>query len=56
LVLTKKAGTMQLFLHDLDDLHQLDFVHNRQLVKEIERLGGDWPRSSSSGRAGRCVP
>ena len=40
LVLTKKAGTMQLFLHDLDDLHQLDFVHNRQLVKEIERLRG----------------
>ena len=40
LVLTKKAGTMQLFLHDLDDLLQLDFVHNRQLVKEIERLRG----------------
>jgi hypothetical protein len=38
LVLTKKAGTMQLFLHDLDDLHQLDFLHNRQLVKEVERL------------------
>jgi hypothetical protein len=29
---------MKLFLHDLDDLHQLDFVHNRQMVKEIERL------------------
>jgi hypothetical protein len=29
---------MQLFLHDLDDLHQLDFLHNRQLVKEVERL------------------
>src|SRR5262249_44104914 len=38
LVLPKKAGTMQLFVHDLDDLHQLDFVHNRKLVKEIERL------------------
>jgi hypothetical protein len=38
MVLTKKAGTMQLFLQGLDDLHQLDFVHNRQLVKEIERL------------------
>ena len=38
LVLTKKAGDMTLFLHDLDDLHQLDFVHNRQMVKEIERL------------------
>jgi len=29
---------MQLFLHDLDDLHQLDFIHNRQMVKETERL------------------
>jgi hypothetical protein len=38
LVLTKKAGDMKLFLHDLDDLHQLDFIHNRQMAKEIERL------------------
>jgi hypothetical protein len=38
LVLTKTAGDMQLFLHDLDDLHQLDFIHNRQMVKETERL------------------
>jgi hypothetical protein len=38
LVLTKKAGDMKLFLHDIDDLHQLDFVHNQQMVKEIERL------------------
>src|SRR5436190_5584565 len=38
LVLTKKAGDMKLFLHDLDDLHQLDFVHNQQMVREIERL------------------
>src|SRR5258708_13801822 len=38
LVLTKKAGNMKLFLHDLDDLHQLDFVHNQIMVKEIERL------------------
>lgn len=38
LVLTKKAGDMQLFLHDLDDLHQLDFIHNRQMVKETERF------------------
>ena len=38
LVLTKKAGDMKLFLHHLDDLHQLDFVHNQQMVKEIERL------------------
>jgi hypothetical protein len=38
LVLTKNAGDMQLFLDELDDLHQLDFIHNRQMVKEIERL------------------
>jgi hypothetical protein len=38
LVLTKKAGDMQLFLYDLDDLHQLDFVHNQQMGREIERL------------------
>src|SRR2546422_3500438 len=38
LVLTNKAGDMKLFLHDLDDLHQLDFVHNQQMVKELERL------------------
>src|SRR5260221_14244269 len=39
LVLTKKAGDMKLFLHNLDDLHQLDFVHNQIMVKEVERLG-----------------
>src|SRR2546429_9752137 len=38
LVLTKTAGDMKLFLYDLDDLHQLDFVHNQQMVREIERL------------------
>jgi hypothetical protein len=38
LVLTKKAGDMKLFLHDIDDLHQVDFVHNQQMVREIERL------------------
>src|SRR5262249_15435587 len=37
LVLTKKTGDMKLFLNDLDDLHQLDFVRNQQMVKEIER-------------------
>src|SRR5262250_3142764 len=39
LVLTKKTGDMKLFLNDLDDLHQWDFVRNQQMVKEIERLG-----------------
>jgi len=38
LVLTKKAGDMKLFLYDLDDLHQLDFTHNQQMAKAIERL------------------
>jgi hypothetical protein len=38
LVLTKAAGDMKLFLYDLDDLHQFDFVHNQQMVREIERL------------------
>ena len=38
LVLTKTAGDMKLFLYEPDDLHQLDFVHNQQMVREIERL------------------
>jgi hypothetical protein len=38
LVLTKTAGDMKLFLYELDDLHQLDFVHNQQMVREIKRL------------------
>ena len=38
LVLTKKTGGMKLFLNDLGDLHQWDFMHNQQMVKEIERL------------------
>src|SRR5437764_4650569 len=38
LVLTKKTGDMKLFLYDLDDLHQWDFVHNQKMVQEIDRL------------------
>jgi hypothetical protein len=38
LVLTKKTGDMKLFLNDLDDLHQWDFMRIQQMVKEIERL------------------
>jgi hypothetical protein len=38
LILTKKTGDMKLFLYDLDDLHQWDFVHNQKMVQEIERL------------------
>jgi hypothetical protein len=59
LVLTAKAGNMKLFLQDLDDLHQLDFVHNQQMVREIERLRErsttiDQQRESWKVRA-RCV-
>ena len=38
LVLTKRAGNMKLFLHELDDLHQWDFIHNKKMMKEIGRL------------------
>jgi len=38
LVLTEKAGNVKLFLNDLDDLHQWDFSHNHEMVKENERL------------------
>jgi len=38
LVLTQKAGNMKLFLNNLDDLHQWDFSHNQEMVKENERL------------------
>jgi hypothetical protein len=39
LVLTRKSGDMKLFLHDIDDLHQLDFVHNQQMVRETRQRG-----------------
>jgi hypothetical protein len=38
LVLTEKAGNMKLFLNELDDLHQWDFSHHQELVKENELL------------------
>jgi len=38
LVLTKTTGDIKLFFYYLDDLHQLDFVRNQQMVREIERL------------------
>jgi hypothetical protein len=38
LVLTEKAGNMKLFLNDLDDLHQWDFSHHQEMVKENELL------------------
>ena len=47
LVLTKTAGDMKLFLYDLDDLHQMDFARNQQMMREIERLR---VRSSTSNQ------
>jgi hypothetical protein len=38
LVLTEKAGNMKLFLNDLNDLHQWDFSHHQEMVKENELL------------------
>ena len=38
LVLTEKAGNMKLLLNDLDDLHQWDFSHHQEMVKENELL------------------
>jgi hypothetical protein len=38
LVLTRKTGNMKLFFNDLDDLHQWDFIHHQEMVKEIERM------------------
>jgi len=40
LVLTKKTGNMKIFLNDIDDLHQWDFIHYQKVMKEIERLQG----------------
>jgi hypothetical protein len=38
LVLTKKTGDLKLFVHELDDLRQLDFIHNQAMVRQIDRL------------------
>ena len=38
LVLTNKAGEMKIFLRSLDDLHQWDFVQNKNMKKENEQL------------------
>jgi hypothetical protein len=38
LVLTKKSGTVQLFLQALDDLHQRDFIQHREMLNEREGL------------------
>ena len=56
LVLTKKSGGMKLFLNDLDDLHQWDFMRNQQMVKEIERLHVLLITTNQKLRAARSVP
>jgi hypothetical protein len=38
LVLTKRAGTMRLFLQALDDLHQWDFIQHKAMLDEREGL------------------
>lgn len=38
LVLTKKAGNLKLFFNDLDDFHQWEFIQNKEMVKQNERL------------------
>lgn len=38
LVLTKKTGDLKLFVHELDDLRQLDFIHNQAMARQIDRL------------------
>jgi hypothetical protein len=47
LVLTAKAGTMKLFLNELDDLHQWDFVHSQKLrarLRASEHQRESWKR------------
>jgi hypothetical protein len=38
LVLTNKTGEMKIFLRSLDDLHQWDFVQNKNMKRENEQL------------------
>src|SRR5271156_5299632 len=39
LVLTAKAGDMKLFVNELDDLHQWDFIHNRKVRALLRKTG-----------------
>ena len=38
LVLTNKTGKMKIFLRNIDDLHQWDFVQNKNMKKENEQV------------------
>jgi hypothetical protein len=43
LVLTQRTGDMKLFIHDLADLHQWDFLWNvrlRELLLAVDEQGG----------------
>jgi hypothetical protein len=54
LVLTEKTGNMKLFLHDLDDLHQWDFIHNqklRALLHTIDEQRDKWKRRALAAEA-----
>jgi hypothetical protein len=47
LVLTQKSGNLKLFLSDLDDLHQWDFVSNQKLrasLRAIDQQRESWKR------------
>jgi hypothetical protein len=38
LVLSRKSGDMRLFFNEIDDLHQWEFVQNKMMVRQIERM------------------
>ena len=45
LVLTPKSGNMKLFLNDLDDLHQWDFIRNQKLravLRAVDEQRESW--------------
>jgi hypothetical protein len=54
LVLIEKTGNMKLFLYDLDDLHQWDFVYNqklRMLARTIDDQRERWKRRALAAEA-----
>jgi hypothetical protein len=47
LVLTQKSGNMKLFLNDLDDLYQWDFIRNQKLravLRTVDEQRESWKR------------
>jgi hypothetical protein len=54
LVLTLKEGNMKLFLNDLDDLHQWDFIRNQKLrsvLRTIDEQREGWKRRALMAEA-----